>query len=43
MVASMDMMMVVPMVLTKADKSVDLMEVLMAGLMVERTAVPTAD
>jgi hypothetical protein len=43
MVVSMDMMMVVPMVLTKADKSVDLMVVLMAGLMVERTAVPTAD
>jgi len=43
MVVSMDMMMVVPMVLTKADKSVDLMVVLMAGLMVERTAVPMAD
>lgn len=35
--------MVVPMVLTKADKSVDLMVVLMADLKVERTAVSKAD
>lgn len=37
------MMMVVQMVLTKVDKSVDLMVVLMADLKVERTAVPKAD
>lgn len=43
MAGLMDMMMVVPMVLTKVDKSVHLTEVLMVDLKVEKTAVPKAD